>query len=135
MSRFLLYGLMVTGIGLVFFFSWIPQPRLELTALLPAWLSRWADQDANMNLRTAIPLLFLGLVAGIWLVSTRRSGQSWALTWLGLVGVVALAEAGQLIQPLRHFDWGDIGWGAVGSAAGLLLAGVLGRLLVTHRSV
>ncbi|QJD80130.1 hypothetical protein [Spirosoma rhododendri] len=133
MPRFFLYGLIAAGISLVFFFSWIPQPRLELTALLPDWLSRWADQDENMNLRTAIPLLFLGLVTGIWLVVTRQPLRSWGIAWLGLVGVVGLAEAGQLLQPLRHFDWGDIGWGAAGSAAGLLVEGSFGRLLVTHR--
>ncbi len=133
MPRLFLYGLMAIGIGLVFFLSWIPQPRLELLALLPDWLTRWTDNDANMNVRTAIPFLFLGLVAGIWLVSTHRPRQSWGLVWLALVLVVGLAEAGQLFRPLRHFDWADIGWGAVGAAVGLLVVGSLGRLVIRRQ--
>jgi hypothetical protein len=133
MPKFFLYGLLAVGVSLVFFLSWIPQPRLELLALLPDWLTRWTDNDANMNLRTAIPFLFLGLVAGIWLISSHRPRQSWVLAWLALVLVVGLAEAGQLFRPLRHFDWADIGWGAVGSATGLLVAGGLGRLVVRQQ--
>lgn len=49
----------------------------------------------------------------------------WLITWLGLVAIVTLAEAGQLLLPLRHFDWGDIGWGAVGAAVGLVLVTAL----------
>lgn len=124
---------MLIGVGAVFFFSWIPQPRLELTTLLPDWLSRWTDNDANMNLRTAIPFVFLGLVAGSWLANTRQPVSRWVLAWLALVLVVGIAEAGQLFRPLRHFDWGDIGWGSVGAAIGLLLAGGINRLVYSNR--
>ncbi|MFN8352799.1 MAG: hypothetical protein U0Y10_00005, partial [Spirosomataceae bacterium] len=39
--------------------------------------------------------------------------------WLLLLGIVIVAELGQLMLPQRHPDWGDIGWGALGSTLGM----------------
>ncbi|ADB42253.1 hypothetical protein [Spirosoma linguale] len=125
MRSAVLYSLLAIGLLVVFLFSWLPQPRLELSHYLPLWVTRWADDDANMNIRTAIPFVFLGGLSAIWLASTNRPWPMWPAAWLGLVGVVTLAEAGQLLLPLRHFDWGDIGWGAAGAAAGLVLTTAL----------
>ncbi len=111
---------MVVGVAVVFYFSWIPEPRLGLSNYVPAWLSAWTDKDTNMNLRTAIPFVFLGLLVAVWLLRTHQPWYQWVTGWLLLVAVVVIAEAGQLLLPLRHFDWGDIGWGAAGAAAGLL---------------
>jgi drug/metabolite transporter (DMT)-like permease len=115
---------MVVGVAVVFYFSWIPEPRLSLSEYMPAWLSQWTDNETNMNLRTAIPFVFLGVLVAVWLLRTNQSWYRWIAGWLLLVAVVVVAEAGQLLLPLRHFDWGDIGWGAVGAAAGLLVCGV-----------
>ncbi|MCX6219068.1 hypothetical protein [Spirosoma sp.] len=125
MRSTIFYSLLAIGLIVVFLFSWLPQPRLELSNYLPIWVTKWADDDANMNIRTAIPFIFLGGLSAIWLVSTNRTWPMWLAAWLGLVGIVTLAEAGQLLLPLRHFDWGDIGWGAAGAAAGIVLTTAL----------
>ncbi|MFD2573286.1 hypothetical protein ACFSUS_21775 [Spirosoma soli] len=118
------YSFLLLGVIIVFYFSWIPEPRLGLSKSLPGWISRWTDNDANMNLRTAIPFVFLGLVAASWLLKAKRLWYWWVSAWLGLVTIVVIAEAGQLLLPRRHFDWGDIAWGAAGSAAGMLLLAI-----------
>lgn len=74
-----------------------------------------------MNIRTAIPFVFLGGISAIWLIITNRTWPIWIAAWISLIAIVTIAEAGQLLLPLRHFDWGDIGWGAAGAAAGLLV--------------
>jgi glycopeptide antibiotics resistance protein len=120
---------MLIGVAVVFYFSWIPEPRLSLSEYMPAWLSQWTDKDTNMNLRTAIPFIFLGVLVAFWLLKTNQVWYKWIAGWLLLVAVVIIAEAGQLLLPLRHFDWGDIGWGTLGAAAGLLVYLVLGSLM------
>lgn len=74
-----------------------------------------------MNLRTAIPLVFLGVFSGIWLVLKRHKWPGWIGVWATLVLVVAIAEVGQLVLPRRHFDWGDIVWGALGAGVGMAI--------------
>lgn len=72
-----------------------------------------------MNIRAAVPFVLLGLLGGLWVVYTKQPWYFWILVWLGLVFIVMLAEAGQLFLPLRHFDWGDVLWGASGALAGI----------------
>ena len=43
---------------LVFFFSWTSSPSLSSLRWLPRWIAHWADKTENMNLRTAIPMIF-----------------------------------------------------------------------------
>lgn len=121
MRSILLNLLLFIGIGLVFYLSWLPHPHLGLLGIFPHWLGDWVDNQQNENIRTAVPLGLLGLLAGYWLASSSRSWLDWAIAWVALVGVVLLAELGQLRLPDRHFDWGDIGWGAVGAFVGLSL--------------
>ena len=110
---------MILGIILVFYFSWVPNPRLSLYGNLPDWVTRWTDTVENMNLRTAVPFVFMGLAAGAWLFITGRSPREWLAAWLALVSVVTVAEAGQLFLPNRYFDVGDIAWGSIGSLLGM----------------
>lgn len=109
----------VLSVASVFYFSWLPSPRLALSGVLPDWLSRWTDSNIYMNIRTAVPFVLLGLLGGLWVVYTKQPWYFWILVWLGLVFIVMLAEAGQLFLPLRHFDWGDVLWGASGALAGI----------------
>ena len=116
----LIYLILIVGIGAVFYLSWVPDPNIERVWFVPEWLGRWADQGANDDLRTAIPFVFLGLFAGVILSRKRVPVRLWFLAWLLLSAVAVLAEAGQLVLPKRSFDWGDVGWGALGAFVGLL---------------
>ncbi|WP_223860578.1 VanZ family protein [Spirosoma validum] len=69
-----------------------------------------------------MPLIFLGIVTGSWLVLTQRKWLAWIMAWVSLTAVVFIAELGQLVLPERNFDWADVGWGAVGAFSGLALA-------------
>jgi hypothetical protein len=115
----LIYVAILATIGIVFFLSWLPNPNLGKYGFLPGRLAHWTDANSNMNLRTAVPLVLLGLFSGIWLNITRQEWYWWIATWLGLVIVVLIAEAGQLVLPKRHFDWGDVMWGALGAFGGM----------------
>lgn len=117
-----LYVPLAIGIIIVFYFSWVPSPRLSLYGNLPDWVTRWTDTDENMNLRTAVPFVFMGLASGAWLFIMNRSRLEWMAAWLVLIGVVIIAEAGQLFLPNRYFDLGDIAWGSVGSLIGMVVS-------------
>ena len=120
MQRFIWIAFIVAGVSSIFLLSWLPSPRLALYGYLPDWLTRWTDADENVNIRTAVPFLFLGWFTGVWLARRRYAWFGFVAVWIALVLVALLAEAGQLLLPLRHFDWGDVGWGAAGSAVGIL---------------
>lgn len=112
-GSFLLLGLLAS----VFYFSWLPDPALAHVKWLPAGLTSWADRHGR--LRTAVPFAGLGLLAGLALARQGQPMLVWLRVWLLLAGVVVAAETGQLLIPRRVFDWRDIGWGMIGSLAGL----------------
>lgn len=119
------YVLLLVGIGLVFYLSWVPDPHLRKIGFIPNWLSSWTDKRANENLRTGVPFVFLGLMTGLLSKKQLLSLRHWIVSWLFLIGVVILAEAGQLFLPHRYFSWGDIIWGTIGSLIGLVGASFL----------
>ena len=112
--------LLFTGLIIVFYFSWIPQPDLSKLWFIPGWMGRWTN--AHDTLRTAIPFIFLGLLSGSWLSTTKRPWTWWLATLLVFILVVIIAETGQLFLPHRVFDWRDIAWGSFGALTGLLTA-------------
>jgi hypothetical protein len=116
---FLIVAFVLIGIAFVFYLSWLPLPRLGLLWFIPKWVARWADDQPNDSLRTAVPFIFLGGLLGVWHVTKGRLWPSWLAAWLLLVITSALAEAGQTFLPHRSFDWLDIGWGAAGAGLGL----------------
>ena len=116
--------LLVAGIATVFYFSWLPDPVLGKSDLLPDWLARWTDAPENDTLQTAVPFACSGLIIGSYLSVAFRDWRWWLSSWAGLTLIVFIAEAGQLILPHRNFDWADIAWGTTGSLAGLLLTGL-----------
>lgn len=118
--------LLLIGTSLIFLLSWLPDPGLGNYKFLPDWLARWTDAQVNDNIRTAVPLLFLGYMAGCWLALKKRDFRWWLGVWFGLTAVVLIAEMGQLLLPARNFDWGDVGWGAVGALVGLGTAALSG---------
>jgi hypothetical protein len=122
--------------GLVLYLSWRSQPSMGLVWFMPHWLAHWADERANDALRTAVPLVLLGMLVGIPLAWQNRSWRRWLASWAAMTGLVSLAEFGQLFLPHRAFDPRDIAWGAAGALAGLaaiaLVKGVF-WLLKTRR--
>lgn len=111
--------LLTLGIGIVFYLSWLPQPRLSAHWFMPGWLGKWTDASGNENLRTAVPFLFLGGFSGLWLVVKNKPFRNWVIAFALLLLVATIAELGQLLLPQRTCDVGDILWGAAGSFAGL----------------
>jgi len=101
---------------------------MEDVWFIPSWVSSWADERRNDTLRTAVPFVALGWLAGGWLWGQRRPWRQWLWVWAMLVGLVLVAEAGQVFMPERSFDLADIGWGAAGALLGLGTVAALRRL-------
>ena len=116
-----------TGILLVFLLSWLPSPDIGDALPFPAWLRKWTND--NMNLRTAVPFLFLGWIAELFLSKKKAGNAARLWTLVLLVSIVSIAEIGQLWLPKRHFDWGDIGYGIAGSLLGMASAQVSCRII------
>ena len=122
------YVLLLVGVGLVFYLSWVPDPHLRKIVFIPDWLASWTDNRANEDLRTGVPFVFLGLLTGLLSRKKLISLSRWIVNWLFLIGVVILAEAGQLFLPHRHFSWEDVMWGAIGALIGLAGASFMALL-------
>ncbi|MEY3896865.1 MAG: hypothetical protein RLZZ214_2386 [Verrucomicrobiota bacterium] len=114
--------------ALVFYLSWLPQPQLGGQVPMPGLFSAWVDAAANENLRTAVPFLLLGLLAGGGLWLKQDAFRVWVFQWLLMVVIAGVAEGGQLLIPARTCDLGDIGWAAAGAALGLGIVGAVGHL-------
>lgn len=115
-SRLFVFGLVLVGIG-VLLLSWLPNPDVGNVLPVPAAIRQWVN--ANGNLRTAVPFVLLGML-GEGLLPPHRSNLMARLKMGGVfLLLVVIAELGQLWLPKRHFDWGDIGYGALGTAVGM----------------
>jgi VanZ family protein len=78
----------------------------------------WLDDEANNQIRTAIPFFLLGITLGFALpinVGWRRV----TYYWIFMILLAAAAELGQLKLPERQPDIMDFVWGGVGAALGL----------------
>ncbi|GAB4035405.1 VanZ family protein [Spirosoma gilvum] len=120
----ILYLLLFLGVAFILYLSWQPSYDFKNLWFMPEWLTRWTDKHENGNLRTAVPFFFMGFAGGVIPSSHPRPFYRWAIIWLILVVIVALAEAGQLLIPSRFPSWEDIGWGSLGAFAGMV-AGIL----------
>ena len=127
MSQVLTWTAGITLIGLVFFFSWLPSPRLSEQIPMPAFIGAWVDAGRNENFRTAVPFVLLGLVVGRALEKVSAGWPIWLWAWSGMIVAAGLAEGGQNFLPARRCDPRDIAWAAAGGAAGLLLMYANGR--------
>lgn len=119
MKNALLITASVFGVFLVFYFSWLPDPDIGYKSYFPAWLGKWTN--ANANLRTAVPFLFLGIIAEIWFNDGQHVLRKRTIIFLAASLVVTAAEVGQLFLPHRTFDLRDIGWGMTGTAVGMFI--------------
>jgi len=125
--RYLIYILLFTGAGLVFYFSWLPDPDIGNQSYFPAWLSQWTNKYGN--LRTAVPFVFLGAASEFGLVQYPNQWKKRSGILAFLFGLVLVAEIGQLFLTHRHFDYQDILWGIAGSIAGMLAGYTAKKLL------
>lgn len=120
----------------VLYFSWIWSPRFSLNSFVPHWLAAWADDHANDNKRTAVPLAILGFISAAFLLLNKVIKlKVWCATWMGLTLVVLFAELGQLLLPLRSFDWLDVYWGGLGSGLPLILTYSLKQVINSKNKV
>ena len=122
------YSLLVFGIILVLYFSWLASPTLGLSGVLPKWIADWADDIENITIRTAVPFVFLSVLIGIQLLLKKAPLNSWFVGYIALLFLLFLAELGQLFLPQRFFDWEDIAWGVVASTVGLIAMYGIGKL-------
>ena len=122
------YSLLVFGIILVLYFSWLASPTLGLSGVLPKWIADWADDIENITIRTAVPFVFLSVLIGIQLLLKKASLHWWFVGYIALLFLLFLAELGQLFLPQRFFDWEDIAWGVVASTIGLITMYGIGKL-------
>lgn len=120
--RLLIIGLSVITIYLVFYLSWLSNPDVGDVLPTPTWISQWVN--ANGNIRTAVPFIFLGGLAELGLCTEKNKsiGRGWV--GLGLLAVVTMAEVGQLWIPQRHFDVWDIVCGGLGTILGMIMTNV-----------
>lgn len=119
MSQRLTYFLVLVGAALVLYLSWIPVPRMGLVWFIPHGLAHWADENRNDDIRTAVPLVPLGLLVGAQLIRQSRPWAQWLLAWAGLSTLVLVAEVGQVFMVQRSFSLLDVAWGAAGALVGL----------------
>lgn len=109
-------------IGVVFYFSWLPDPSLRTESYLPRWLLNWSNH--YYNLRTAVPFLAVGflLEAYVQQKSPNEINQSKNLNFIQNIGIAAIivciAEGGQFIVQKRNPDIMDVFYGIIGSIAG-----------------
>jgi hypothetical protein len=125
MNQRLFYFLVLVGAGLILYLSWIPVPKMEQVWFIPTGLAHWADENRNDDIRTAVPLVPLGLLVGGLLMKQGRSWAQWLLAWVGLSVLVLVAEVGQFFLAERSFDWLDVAWGAAGALVGLGVVAVI----------
>jgi peptidoglycan/LPS O-acetylase OafA/YrhL len=128
MKRPILFALFTFGLvaasGILILLSWLPNPILNKLGWLPDGVGTWADHPDNENIRTAVPMLIWGFLAGMILFLKRAEMRWWILSGLTGTVLVAIAELGQIWIPNRHPDFGDIFWGCVGLNTGLLFVKV-----------
>ncbi len=79
MKSKLIYGLIGVGILIVFYLSWIPNPRIGEQVYLPHWLAEWTDAQQNDTIRTGVPFSGIGLVLGFYLQHKNAALKAWCL--------------------------------------------------------
>ena len=127
----------VTVALIVLYLSWVSSPKIGQMRYMPTWVATWVDSYTFMAIRTAIPLVLLGILAGIYLHFWKRPIFWWAVAWILLSILIVLAELGQYFRPMRAFDWRDIAWGSAGAALGLGIlytSGLLWNLIKSKRN-
>jgi len=122
-TKLIVFFLFVFGVFLIFFLSWKSNPNLEGLWFIPDWLSSWTDKNRNNQIRTGVPFIGLGILVGAYLIyNQKKSPFFWFFSWILLVIIVYVAEAGQYFLPARVVDIKDVIWGGIGAAIGLIFS-------------
>lgn len=114
--------LLLLIIGIVFYFSWLPDPSLKSESYLPNWLLNWSNQ--YYNLRTAVPFVVVGflLEAYSYFKGSNELKHHKKLSFIQNIGIAAIivgiAEGGQFIIHNRSPDLMDVFYGIIGSILG-----------------
>jgi hypothetical protein len=132
MSKKLLLILLLACTATVFYYSWLPDPKLTSETYLPVWLRNWSN--LHFNLRTAIPFLGIGFLFEMWGANPVPKKNTKAKV-LGLLLhtvlaalIVSVAEVGQYGLLNRHPDGMDILFGILGSVSGAVVYHIVGAL-------
>ncbi len=132
MPKKLLLILLITCTVGIFYYSWVPDPKLASETYLPAWLLNWSN--LHFNLRTAIPFLGIGFLLEVWgsIPPQKKTPKAkvFALLFHTILAalIVSVAEVGQYGLLNRHPDSMDILFGILGSVSGALVYHIMGAL-------
>jgi len=127
MKKSILIAAIIIGCIGVLYFSWLPDPNIGSKSYFPPAVGVWVNE--NWNLRTAVPFVLIAAIAELGLIKGNASGLKRLMVGAGLFLLLILAEVGQLFIANRHFDWGDILWGMIGTISGLTIGYLLKPLL------
>jgi VanZ family protein len=116
MNRITIF-LILSCIGIIFYFSWLPNGKFGNETYLPAALLAWSN--TYFNLRTALPFIVLGMFLSV------RNKAKVAFTYCMVV--VCVAEGGQFYMPERNPDGMDVLFAALGSVVGIGIVPLLRR--------
>lgn len=124
--------LLLFVIGVVFYFSWLPDPGFKNESYLPEWILNWSNR--YYNLRTAIPFVAVGFLLQAYAQhkSSNRINHDKNLNFIQNTAIAAvivcIAEGGQFLIQKRSQDVMDVFYGIIGSVAGGLAYNLFNRL-------
>lgn len=124
--------LLLFVIGVVFYFSWLPDPGFKNESYLPEWILNWSNR--YYNLRTAIPFVAVGFLLQAYAQhkSSNRINHDKNLNFIQNTAIAAvivcIAEGGQFLIQRRSQDVMDVFYGIIGSVAGGLAYNLFNRL-------
>ncbi len=124
--------LLLFVIGVVFYFSWLPDPSFKNESYLPEWILNWSNR--YYNLRTAIPFVAVGFLLQAYAQqkSSNRINHDKNLNFIQNTAIAAvivcIAEGGQFLIQKRSQDLLDVFYGIIGSLAGGLAYNLFNRL-------
>lgn len=124
--------LLLIVILVVFYFSWLPDPRFSNETYLPKWLLSWSNK--YYNVRTAVPFVAFGYLLAAF--SKRKNATNMDanknlifIQNLGVATFVAcIAECGQFLIKGRSPDLMDIYFATIGSLIGASIYTVFNKI-------
>ncbi|POY38695.1 hypothetical protein C3L50_11165 [Flavobacterium alvei] len=132
MSNKIVLVLLFVVVGLVFYFSWLPDSSFKNQIFIPKWLLDWSNE--NYNLRTAIPFIAVGWLLEVYTqhrnaFKIKHNKNKNFIQNIGIATIiVCMAEGGQFLIQKRNPDLMDVLYGVLGSSIGSLVYNLFKRL-------